>query len=491
MLIVMAISIFTVRIVLQNLGVTDYGIYNVVGGLSSAFIFFQSALTNATQRFLNFELGTKNVVKLNNIFNLSLELYFIIAVLVLTFGSTIGIWFIYNKLSIPTDKINAACLVLITTLISLAFSFISSVFDAVIISRENMKIYAYLGLIDAVSKLIIAYVIVIVPSNKLSVYAILLMIFSIITKLATIIYSKNHYEETKLKFYWNRDLFKEIFSFSGWNLYGTAVWMVNQQGINILLNIFYGPIINAARGITAQVTNVVNNFIVNFFTAIRPQIIKSYASENLKEFISLILDSTKFSVLLVWIICLPLILKIDYILSIWLETVPEYTSCFIKWVIVFILVDTFNNPLWSGIQATGKLKTPILYGSTVFLLAFPISYILLRYLNIPWIVYPVLIILRAFNFIIWIYILRKYVEIKFSLYLKNVILPISLIVFISFVSVGYINNYFPNDFKSLIIISLISVLINTLCMYSIGLNPSQKSALNSKINDIFKKIKKN
>lgn len=490
MLLIMGISIFTVRIILENLGVIDYGIYNVIGGLSASFIFFQSALTNATQRFLNFNIGNNNTKELGHIFNISLEVYAFIAILVLIVGVSFGTVFVSNKLSIPIAKHQAAIVVLYTTVFTFACSFVASVYEAVLISHENMKIYAYIGLFDAVSKIIVAYLIVIIPSNKLIIYAIFLAISSLIPKIVMMFYCRSHYNETKVEPYWNKDLFKSIFSFSGWNIYGTGVWMINQQGIAILLNIYFGPVVNAAQGIASQVTSIVNNFVTNFFTAVRPQIVKTYAAGEYNAFRNLIAFSSRFSSYLVWIFFLPIYLRIDYILSLWLKDVPEYTSIFIKWVLLFMLVDVLNGPLWSAIQAVGKLRKTILYGSSFFLLAFPISYLFLRLNFQAWIVYPILIVVRVIYLIIVFRILNNYISISGNIYFKTVIRPLSTVILITYGIMYPINHLFPENFISLVLISVISLVISMSTMLIFGLNKEEKNIIISKVKYVIIKNKK-
>lgn len=488
MLIVMAISIFTVRIVLENLGIVDYGIYNVVGGLSSCFIFFHTALTNATQRFLNFELGKNNFVRLSRIFNISLELYAVIAIAVIIVGCIGGTWFVLNKLSIPPGKETAACITLYATLAGISFIFISAVYEAVLISRENMKVYAYTGLFDAFAKLAVAYAIAVIPFDKLISYSILFTVFSIAPKAFMIYYCRKHYGESEIKPYWDKNLFKEIFSFSGWNFYGTAVWMVNQQGINIILNIFCGPVINAARGIAYQVTNVVTNFCTNFFTAVKPQIIKSYAVGDFTGLYNLILRSSRYSVYLIWIFFLPIYLRIDYVLHLWLTEVPDYTSLFVKWVLVYMVFETLNNPVWTAIQAVGKIKTTMVYSSTVFLLAFPLSYLCLRQGLAPWTVYPSLIVMRIAANAISLYMLRQYTGISLRQYARSVILPVILVTFVTMVIMYPIDSLFAQNFISLLIVSLLSLMVNAMIIGSVGIPRHELTVILSQISNVVKKI---
>ncbi len=489
MLFVMGVTLYTSRVVLEALGVVDFGIYNVVGGLSATFVFFSSALTNATQRFLNYEHGRGRKDKLNNIFNLSLVVYCSIAVFIVAIGFIFGTWFVKNKLSIPPASLDSACVVLYMTLFSLLFSFIGSVYESVLISRENMKIYAYLGIVDAVGRLGCAYVVSIIPDYRLSVYAVLLAVVHIFPKILLIIFCVVKYEETRIKYYWNKGLFIEMFAFAGWNIYGTGVWMINQQGINIILNLFFGPVVNAARGIATQVTTAVTNIGLNFFTAVRPQIIKSYASDDIDNYVNLIFKSSKYSVFLLTFICLPFFLKTEYILSIWLKYVPEYTVTFTKWVLIFVLVDSLNNPLWCAIQAVGKLKKTILYGSTYYLLAFPLSYVALSYGAPSWVVYPIIVFFRATYVIIVFRILKTFVNLDTSEYIKTVVFPIVCVTSVSYILTQAFNLLLADSFINLIILLLASTVSLSLSIFFLGVSPSERHFITSRIVALLHKNK--
>lgn len=480
MLFVMGVTLYTSRVVLQALGVVDYGIYNVVGGLSSTFVFFSSALSNATQRFLNYEHGKGRTDKLNNIFNLSILVYCSIAIVIILIGVIFGTWFVDNKLIIPDSSLPSARMVLYMTLLSLLFSFVGSVYESVLISRENMKIYAYVGIIDAIGRLICAYLITIIPNNKLSIYAILLAIVHILPKLLLIIYCAIQYSETRIKYYWDKKIFREMFTFAGWNIYGTGVWMVNQQGVNIILNIFFGPIVNAARGIATQITTAVTNVGINFFTAVRPQLIKSYASEEINSFINLIYKSSKYSVFLLLYICLPLFLKTEYILSLWLKDVPDYTVIFTKWVLVFVLIDSLNNPLWCAIQAIGDLKKTILFGSSFYLLAFPVSYLSLRFGAPSWIVYPIIILFRIIYLTIVFKILKLYIPISSIKYAKKVLFPTTNVIIISYIISYLLDLFEPTSITYICALLTTTTTIISFIIFIFGLSSDERRYLTSK-----------
>lgn len=489
MLVVMGVNLFTSRIILIALGVTDFGIYNVVGGLSSSFVFFSSALTNSTQRFLNFQLGRNSKNQVNNVFNLNLLIYSTIALCVVIIGFTIGSWIVKTQLIIPADKLHAAIIVLYTMVISLGLTFIFSVYESVLIARENMKIYAYFSIFDALAKLGIAYCIIYVE-NKLVIYAILMVIIQLIPKTAIVIYCTKIYQECKLKFYWDKNLFKEMLVFAGWNIYGSGVWMINEQGISILLNIFFGPVVNAARGIAVQVNNTVNNFSTNFFVAVRPQLIKRYAARETRSMISLIYSSSRFSFYLLWILCLPLTLRTDYVLKIWLKIVPEYATSFVQWILIYSMINVLNNPIWTALSATGNLKRTVMIGSNLFLLAFPASYMAIKMGADPVIVYPLLTLGRVAFLLVSIINLKKYIDISIYQYIKHVISPITLCVIPVSIFIYYINMLLPETFTGFACITIISSVLCLIAIYWVGITKNERLLCLCKVSRIIKIITK-
>lgn len=489
MLLVLGVSLYTSRVVLKTLGIEDFGIYNVIGGLATSFVFFSSSLSNATQRFLNFELGKRNIEKVQEIFNLNLLIYSIIAILVVIIAELVGIWLIANKLTIPTDRIDAAYWIFHVVIISLAITLIGTVFDSVLIARENMKIYAYMGIYDALGRLAIVFMLNWFSYDKLKLYALLLFFISLTAKCIPAILCIKKYPECKIKFYWNKELFINMFKFVGWNGFGTAVWAINEQGMNILLNIFFGPTVNAARGIASQVNSTINNFKNNFFVAVRPQIVKSYASGNYDYFIKLILCSSKYSFFLMWILCLPIILRVDYILQWWLGNVPSYTEAFIQWILVYSLVNVLTIPFWNAIQAIGKLQRYIMIGSSIYLMAFPISYFFLRLGYNPVITFQVLVIVRLLYLFVSILIIKQYIKLSMIDYLKTVIIPITLVCITSAPVMIGINTLFEHDFISLIIISSICIFITFVFIFHIGLNKVEKEFVINKIKEFICTLK--
>ena len=486
MLLVMGVTLYTSRIVLKVLGVEDFGIYNVVAGLATSFVFFSSSLSNSTQRYLNFELGRGCFEKIKEIFNLSLLIYFIIAVLVFLLIDIVGIWFIESKLQIPASRIYAARWVLHTFSVSLCITLMGSAFDSVLIAHENMKIYAYMGIVDAVSKLVLVYLLMFINGDKLILYSIMILTITIISRSFSAIYCFRKYPECKIELIWNKSLFGDMFRFMGWNVIGCAVYAINEQGISILLNIFFGPVVNAAKAIANQVNSAINNFTTNFFVATRPQIIQQYAAGNLQDCLKLVFDSSRYGFYLMWLICLPLILRRDYVLSLWLEEVPDYTSQFTFWILVYSLVNVLTTPLWNLIQAIGKMKSYILVGSFVYLSAFPISFALLKYGYDAVIVFQVLVAVRLLYVAVVSYIVRYFTQFSIVDYLVQVISPIILVVLFAVGLMQFINSLFSeSSFLTLVVISFISICIVSLLIYTLGLNKLERKSVNAKIKKIF------
>lgn len=487
MLLVMGVALYTTRVIFRVLGAEDMGIYNVVGGLTISFAFFSSSLSNATQRFLNMELGKDDISGANKVFCLSIVIYATIVLAVLIFGEFFGIWFVENKMVIPADRLDAAVFVLHTTLIGLAVTLISSVFDSVLIARENMKIYAYIGVVEVILKLVIVYMLEAFNYDKLKLYALLFLIVHSLIKSFAVIYCVSKYPECKFKLYWNWKQFKEMFSFIGWNGFGTAVWMVNEQGTNILLNLFFGPLVNASRAISAQVSGAVSRFTDNFYVAVRPQIIKSYASQNYEYLKKLIYSSSRYSFFLMWILCLPIISNCNAILTLWLKDVPQYAVEFVQWILLFNCINVLTNPIWTAIQATGHLKEYTIVGGIVFLLAFPVSYIFLKMGMGPVIVFQMLVLFRTIYIIVCFRIARKHIDIKAKEYLTSVVWPICRVVTVS-ATIVYLALYvIDNSITGLIVITMLSIIATATAILLWGITNNERSMVT---NFIRKKIKR-
>ena len=482
MLLLMVATFFTSRIVLDKLGVVDYGINNVVGGVASMFVFFRSSLSNVTQRYLNFEMGRKNYVGMRDIFQQHLSIYIVIAVVVLLFSETLGIWIVTQKLVIPENRYIATLWVYQFTLLGLIFTISSVVYDSVLIAHENMKVYSYCGIFEGVTKLLIAFLISYSPIDKMIFYAIMLSLVSIGLFFFYSTYCKIKYEECVFRFAWKPKAIKDAFSMVSWNTIGTLVYMINDQGINILLNIFFGPAVNAARAVSYQVSSALLQFSSNFYKSVQPQLVKAYASEEWDYFYVLFYKSSKYAFLLLWIVSLPLMFCVNPVLKIWLKNVPEYANIFTIWILFYNLVNVLNQPIWITALAVGKLKKYILLGSSVFLMIFPISLLSLYMGYSPVSVFVIALIVRLAYLIVVMKIIHEYVNISFSRYLKEVVMPILLVVVSSSLIMYLIPSIQSNLFMAVGSTVVQSIIIVMAAIYVFALTKNEKLKLKTFIN---------
>lgn len=484
----MLVTLYTSRVILEVLGEVDFGIYNVVGGVSSSFLFISSALSNSTQRFLNFKLGENDMEGAKSVFNNSFIIYSALALVVLIVGIPLGHWFVTHKLVIPAEKMDAAVAVFYVTVVMFIVTMLLSVYDSVMIARENMKLYAYVGVFDAVSKLLIVYALYFTDQDRLVFYAILLCITHIISKAIPMVICIRKYEECRLQWRYQKEMIRQLFSFIGWNGFSCAVWMINGQGINILINTFVGPVANAANGIATQVTQAVNNFSVNFFTAVRPQIVKSYAAKDYAYFNKLIYASCRFSFYLTWMICLPIMSKSDYILKLWLGNPPAYASDFVVWTLLFSALNVVTNPIWSAAQATGKIAKFLMVGSTVYLMAFPISWIFLSFGWEPTIVFQVMCVVRLAYLFTITKILGENIDFPMKRFIKNVIIPVLKVGIPSALIVFPLSRFFSDNFLSLVIFTLISITSTITIVFTLGMHRNERSMLMEKAKGVLGKF---
>ena len=439
MLLIMAVTLYTSRVVLEVLGVEDFGIYNIVGGVVVLFSFINNAMATATQRFLNFELGRNDIKEVGRVFSMSMTAHISIALLVLLLAETIGLWFVYHKLVIPADRMVAAIWVYQCSILTTVISIVSAPFNSLIIAYEKMSAFAYISILEVLLKLIIVFLLVYLPFDKLIVYAILLMLIQVIIRFTYTLYCRKHFDESNAKIRFSSQLAKEIASYAGWTINGNLAIVANTQGINILLNLFFGPAVNAARGIAAQVQGAIMVFVNNFQTAVNPQIIKSYATNELQYMHSLIIRSSKFGFYLVLLIAFPVIFCIKPILQIWLGIVPEHTESFVIIMLATGLITPMGIALINAIHATGDIKKFQIYEGTSLLLALPIAYLLLKFMNVSSeIVMITCFIVELFTQLIRIWIVLPKIKMSYRYYFYNMfkylayILPFIIIPFFLF-----------------------------------------------------------
>lgn len=379
MILIMLVTLYTSRVILVQLGISDYGIYNVVGGVVMMFAFLNNCMTSSTQRFMTIELGRGDIQQLKNVFAASLNIHGAIAIVIILLAETIGLWFVNNKLVIPTDRIIAANWVYQFAILSFCINIIQVPYNAVLIAHEKMNIYAYISIIEVCLKLGIVYLLVICPFDKLITYGILLFCVQLIVRCIYQIYCRKHYEESRWRLFWDKDLYRQMSGFAGWNLFGSIAWLFRDQGVNIILNLFFGPVINAARGVASQVSSAVMGFISNFQVAINPQITKNYANGNIQEMERLAYLGIKFSFIILFLLAFPLALNIDYVLHLWLEEVPEYTGLFVILTMIDALCgNLFGVPLMTSLSAAGKIRNYQIVVSLIILFIVPVGYVALK-----------------------------------------------------------------------------------------------------------------
>lgn len=489
MLLTMAVSLYTVRVVLDTLGTVNYGIYNVVGGIVVMFNFLSNTMASASQRFFSFELGRNNLESLKKTFNMCMAIYTILAIIILILAETVGLWFLNTHMNIPIERMDAARWIYQFSVFSFMMTMFTIPYDASIIAHEKMKVYAYISIIEVVLKLIIVYLIVLFPFDKLKLYAILMFSTTTIITFIYRTYCIRKFIECRISFSWDKSIFKELVSYSGWNLFGALSSVFKTQGINIILNMFFGPTVNAARGVAYQVNGAILNFGNNFYTAVRPQIIKSYASNKHDEMMKLVFQSTKFSYYLLLILSIPVLLEPKFILGLWLKEIPNYTSIFIQLVIIDTLIESLANPIVTLVQASGKVKWYQIIVGGVRILNLPIAYFFLYLGYQPESVFYVLIIITILCNIARIIIVKNILVFDLKGYLKNVFFVILLVTLISFMVPKIVQNCWDTilPIKSIIII-IITLISSIVSIISIGTSKNEKYFL-YKI--ITKKIKFN
>jgi O-antigen/teichoic acid export membrane protein len=477
MLITMGVSLYTSRIVLATLGVEDYGIYGVVGGVVVLFSFLNRAMSSATQRFLNFELGRNDLVEVRRVFSMSITVHISIALVIAALAETVGLWFLNTQMEIPDEKMNVANWVYQITILTACIGIIQTPYNASIIAYEKMSFYAYLGILDVIFKLSIVFLLVHIHYEKLKIYAALLLTAGIIMFFICKLYCSKTLPSSRYIFFWDKDLFKGLINFSGWSLFGAVANVGKSQGINILINIFYGVTVNAAFAISNQVVNALNGFVGSFQTAFNPQIVKLYAKEDRESLLNLIFRTSRYSFFLLFILSLPVLLHTNIILHTWLKIVPEYSVEFTQSVIIYMLLESISGPLWVAVYASGKIKKYQIVIGSLLLFNIPISYILLKLNFLPYYVFAAMFVLGIFALLARILFLRSIIQLPSKLFFKNVIVKIIIMSVIAFLSAYSINKLFPDNLYGIIVSVISTVAVSALSIYFVGIDKNEKLVL--------------
>lgn len=487
-IITMIIGFVTSRVVLQNLGVQDYGIYNVVGGIASMFVFFNSTMSVATSRFMTFELGTGNKERLKTIYSQAKIIHYILSIVIFILIEITGFWLINNKLSIPVDRHTTTFVVLHTAAIGTALGIIATPDMALVISHERMRFFAYITMLDSVLRLVAAMLIAIVSGDRLVWYAVFMFLVFGIDRIVYLIYCKVKFEETRGKLMYSPIVFKSMLSFAGWNILGNLANMTREQGLTIIINIFTNPAVNAARAITTQISNSITSFVFNVRTAVNPQITKSYAEGDMEYMHKLIIFSSLSCFYMLLIILCPFYFFADTLFKIWLVEVPQYSADFFRLSLVGIIIYSFTNPLIIGIHATGKIVKFQVFEGLWLLTTLPLAYMFLRMGYNPTWAYIAIILSNIFTLLSDILIILPAIQFNKLEYIKSVMVPAVKVFVLSIIIpcvILYINTIYPIVCFSYII-SIASFVSNIFIVYYFALTPNQRVMILSQIQKIKK-----
>lgn len=484
-LLTMFVSLYTSRVVLNTLGIEDFGIYNVVGGIVVMFSFLNSAMSSATQRYFSFELGQGNTDQLKKLFSITVNIHFLIAIVITILAETIGLWFLNTKLNIPADKMYEANWVFQFSIATFFLTVISVPYNAAIISHERMSVYAYVSIFEVLAKLGVVYILVLTQSERLIWYAGMLFGIAFFVRIFYGFYCKQNFPECTYE--WIKDKKKsiELMHYAGWNLFGNLAAVGFTQGLNMLLNIFFGPVVNAANGIANQVNGAISSFISNFQVALNPQIVKSYASDNKEYMQKLIFQGSRFSFYLLLLLTLPVIYQAEYILTLWLKTLPEYAVIFTQLILVNALINSLSGTLMTAAQATGRIKAYQAIVGGLLLLNLPGSYVFLKLGYSASSVIYVMIVVSVIATIARLIILEQLGVVSFVGFFKDVILNTFVVSALIVILLYFIVPQIPqHGFSTFIITSLLVEAITIVIIASIGLQKNERAMIVAKLNQL-------
>lgn len=481
MLFIMAISFLTSRVVLDALGVDDYGVWSVVSGVMTMFSLFTTSLSTAISRFITFKLGKGDSQELKKVFSISFTAIMALVLLVVVLAETIGVWFLNTQMNIPAARMEAANWVLQGFIVSFSVGLLISPYCAVIIARERMKVFAYVGMIEIVLKLLIVYSLYLSPFDRLKTYAVMSLLVSAFVWFTYHLYCKKHFQECAYRFVYDKGLLKGILGFAGWNFMGSGTYLLNTQGVNILMNIFFGVGVNAARGIASQVDGIVQSFATNFTTAMNPQIIKSYAANDLDYMHNLVCRGAKYSYFLMFFFALPLVLEAHEALSIWLVTVPDHAVMFVRLTLISSLTVVVANTMVTAQLATGDIKRYQITMSSIAIWILPLTYILFKNGLPPETSYLVYFLIYFLLIFVRLYLLRNIISLSFRKYIKEVLLRMGLVSGCSCIIPCLVHFNMQESFLRLFTVCVVSMASSLLFMYLLGLEKGERSFVVNKI----------
>lgn len=490
MFVIMIITLYSSRLVLKALGVSDFGLFNLVGGIVSMLGFFNSAMSIATQRFLAYDISSGDIERLKKTFSSAMIIQFLTGSLIIILAETIGLWYVNNEMNFPENRIVAVNIVYQLTIVTFLFSLFQNPYNALIIVREKMSVFSFLSILDALLKFSCVLVLFYFPfKDNLIAYAVSFTVVGVLIFTLYKIYCNKKFKESVLTLKLEREYIKEMLFFSGWNLFGNIAAVARNQGINVVLNVFYGTVVNAAYGITMQVQSAVNMFVSSFQMAINPQILKSYASGDVSKSVALTSFGSKLSFFLILFIAIPILLHTNFIVQLWLGEAPLETVVFIQACLLALMIDVISGSLMTVVQASGKIKWyQIIIGTFIFL-SLPISILILKIYNEASYVFYVIGFINVCTLIFRLFFLKRLIEFDVVKYLKNTLLPIIMVSTVLAVIFYYSLLRFELEVKNigdLLKFVIVEVLITLIVMVLLGLNKGEKMQLKQ----LIKKMKK-
>lgn len=475
MAVMMVIGLYTSRVVLNVLGVEDYGTYNVVGGVVSMFSLLTASMSGSISRYLTFSLGKGDEKQLRRVFSVSLEVQMILAVVVVLAVEVVGVWFLNSQMKIPDGRLVAANWVMQCTLLSFVVDLLMVPYNASIISHERMNIYAYISIWDAVMKLAIVFALYLSPFDKLKSYAVLLLLVSTLTTMIYWLYCRRNFAECHFRVVKDKALIKEMTSFAGWGMIGDGAWMLNTQGVNILMNLFFGVVLNAARGVATTVDNVVQGFVRNFMVALNPQIVKSYAAGDFTYMHRLIFMGSKYSYFLMLFFFVPISLETRTILTLWLNIVPDYAVVFTQLTLMSTMCLTLGNTMIPAVQATGKIRNYTIAMGGMALANFPLTWIAFSLGASPVWAYLIYFLIFFSMVFVRLYIVKGLIRLSIRDFVRNVLQKVAAVSVMAYIVPLSICLFQTASVFRMIEICLASSLCTALAVYFVGLNDIERN----------------
>lgn len=488
MMFLMVISLYTSRVILQALGVEDFGTYNVVGGFVVLFSVLSKSLSSAASRFFNYAIGKGNKDQLNTIFSSTVFIHCFMAFVILIIAEFVGVWFVNNKMVILPDRLFAANWVFQFSLLTFCFNLITVPYNAAIIAHEKMSAFAYISIIEGIGKLLICYLVMAVHIDRLILYAFLMSVIQIVIMIIYQWYCRKQFEECRVHFVYDKNILKDIFSFAGWNMIGSSSAVLRNQGGNILINLFGGPVFNAARAVANQVLHTVHSFVDNFYTALKPQITKSYASGDYDYMMTLIYQGCRLSYYMLLVLCLPILASADYLLRMWLKNVPDHSVQFVQLTLVFTMIESVSTPLITAQLATGKIRNYQLVVGGLQLMNLPVSYVLLKHGGMPETILYVAIFFAICCLCARLYMLRSNIRLKVLHFIKNVLLNLFFVSFCAAIIPFILTHSLQENLSSFFLISIVCLICSALSILYVGCKKTERQFVYSKVLQIKRRF---